>query len=215
MNKYKNIFNINPILLIEINIRRIISLTTSAIFWRLSIGNCSNFLWSQDSIFHDERTESTRGSMMYCRKWRTNWTNWQPISTQQLANASKGTPLLLHRCDIGEFYEPMRARAARKFAFPDALSPTPPIIADYKVRSNVRHPCDQPSPFQRKIVFFHTIRLFFLSLSLSLFPRIFAAEDRQSPFRKKGIAVTRVNPRVSSEIFNGYRFLMDPPRHVW
>lgn len=24
-----------------------------------------------------------------------------------------------------------------------------------------------------------------------------------------------MNPRVSSEIFNGYRFLMDPPRHVW
>lgn len=29
--------------------------------------------------------------------------------------------------------------------------------------------------------------------------------------RKKRIAVTRVNPRVSSEIFNGYRFLMDLP----
>jgi len=119
------------------------------------------------------------------------------------------------------------SRAARKFAFPDTVGPTPPIIAGHKVRSNVRHPHGQSlalsTPNWEKALslsLLSAIRLFLLSfISPSLLFLLFSSICGERPTiaitEERGSGYEGESTRASSQIFNGYRFLMDPARHVW
>jgi len=140
--------------------------------------------------------------MMYCRKWQTNWTNWQPISTQQLANASKGMPLPLH--DIDELYESTGALERENSFSWDALGPTPPIIADYKVQSNVCHPCGPPPFLQRtlrKIIVSLFMLFVYLSVCLSVYLFLSLLPPLLSPFSSN---IRGGRPTIAKEKSSGY-----------